>query len=372
MQNRIVSLILLCAVLLFVAACGPTETATPELTPEASPTVAPAGQPENPVRMALLPADRDAAIEQETLLEQAILRATNVSVDIVLIDQYAEAIAALCASDSETVTVAWLESLSYAAAIGQNCGSPLLELAYTNSTAEIDSVGLFVLNRAIGSTNLSVIVGRTYCRLSIDDYYSWLIPSIMIRSVGGDLSAAETVIEYDTVDALLTAVADGECAATGVSQAQYDNFVDENEDLAAEIVIADQTIPLTAGVLVVPLELPIAASRSLGTGLIDLPDFVDIESEPAEPQSAETDETDTVDEAATEEAQDTDVSEDESDEAEATDEPTEEPVEAPDIITVDLTVFFGATEIQSVDEADLAALMAFLAETGLDFNQLGN
>ena len=51
---------------------------------------------------------------------------TGLFIDIVFVDQFADALGALCDSGSGLVTVPWLDGMTYYAAVSQGCGQPAL------------------------------------------------------------------------------------------------------------------------------------------------------------------------------------------------------------------------------------------------------
>lgn len=345
-------------VLLVFAACAPEAEVEP--TPSFTPTPPPAGQPGNPVRMMLVPHDADAAAEFETGLEQAILDTTDVTVDLVFAATSAEAIAELCGSTDVEVAVAWLDAVGVNAAIAQNCGEPSIEVYATDSDpdTELDpSVAVLVLDARLGTTNVSALADRVFCRIAIDDLYSWLVPVILMRGAGLTETSPEAVIEYDSVTELLDAVSAGECAGAGVSAADYNAYMDSQEN-AVNLRVAVETVPLGYRYLVTPLELPIAAGRALADSLPDLTgsEISMVSAEATEPPDA-----DNPDAEATAEAT-----------AEVTTEP--EATEAPDEPEegLSLVAFFGADGMRRLEPARLQTLSAFVENAGLDFTQLGD
>ncbi len=230
---------------LLLAGCGGQQQST---------TVSPNGIDEPPVLTMVIvnPDSPDAAP-----LELAIYNETSLSVDVVLVARASDALTALC-TRAALPTVAWLEGLTVPAALAQNCGTPVLQVARSEAavlaeiaeaaladraaaatpeaepaataeatespaaaptsdaaeaaatvvataeaTPEADSVpqdlitGLevqIVQSRAYGTASLSVISGRTYCRAGVTDLYSWLMPLLIYKEGGIDLPTAAAAI----------------------------------------------------------------------------------------------------------------------------------------------------------------------------------
>lgn len=353
MYTRPLSVALFIILLVFVA-CAPEAEVEP--TPSFTPTPPPAGQPGNPVRMMLVPHDADAATEYETGLEQAILNMTDVSVDVVFAATSADAIAALCDSTSQEVAVAWLDAVAMNAAIAQNCGEPYIEVYATDSDpdAEIDpSAAVLVLDSRLGTSNVSALADRVFCRIAISDFYTWIVPSILMREAGLTETSPEAVVEYDSATELLDAVSAGECAGASVSAADYSAYI-ANQDDAANLRVAVETVPLGYRYLVAPLELPIAARRALADRL---PDLTGTEIAMVDAEATEPPESDEASPEATAEM---------TAEAEATEAP-DEPADG-----LSLVAFFGADGMRRIEPARIQTLSDFVENAGLDFTQLGS
>jgi len=385
---------------------GPTRTNTPRPTGLAEvTTLVPAGFPENPLRLAILPVDDDEAMRLEEALEDHLLQISNVTVDIVLIDRYAQALQALCDSNEESVTAIWADGLTFAAAIGQNCGSATLQIEQGEGRqATTGRAGVLVMDDEL-QPDLGELSGATFCRIGFDDFFSWILPNLMMRAADFDPLEMGAILEFENFEALLNAVAQNRCAATGVPADVFEEWMEDSEDAlvdfqqratqtAEEAAIAEAEaeenepdddepddeeptptptatatlVPLTIGVQVVassvefpfgvmvfPFETPLAARLSLSDALLGLEaENVIIEFFP--------DETDT------------DISEANTPaDADAEDAPTATavPTSQPETVNV-LEPFFGDAVFRRVEIDDFEALNAFLEQTGLDFSQLGN
>lgn len=318
--------LLLVLLVSFLAACQggtaattePAPTATATIDPLITPTVVPAGIAEKPLQMVLYPASFDEAVALEADLEAAILDAASVYVDVVLVERPSEALAALCSSTDDLVISAWVGQLGYAAALAQRCGTPSLEVSEgSGEDLRIGTAGYIVLSRVVGSVDLGVIRGRTFCRLGYDDFYSWLLPSIVLPvnrvRVPQDI---DQLVDYDSVESMIEAVIAGDCTAAGISETDYAALLADNETLEDDARIAFTSPVFPDNVLLVPLELGLSFRLSLEAGMLDL-----------------------------------------SSDAEMDDL---------------LQPFFGADDFVLFEPGDYADMDLFLSELGLDFNQLGD
>lgn len=309
---------------MLMAACrqvevqGPQVAATATATPRSTPlpvmaTEVPPGTEGNPIRMLINPqgvvTDAQAAAFEEALQEQSAL-----VVDVVVVDRYAEALAALCDSSPTSVTVAWLDGISLQAAVAQNCGQPIMQVERgPRSTRSSGDSGQIVTSRTLAISGVQALASRTFCRLAADDYYSWLVPTLMLRAGGVDpVNNLEAVVDYNSRNALIQAVIDGDCDATGISEADFDDLRAVQKD---ELSTVETTPPLPFAVLVYPLSLPLGERIRLDNALLGMV----LEADGGEVM---------------------------------------EPL-------------LGQTGLARIEEDDLEDLSAFLSSTGLDFAQMG-
>lgn len=245
-----------------------------------------------------------------TAFQDAILEESGLVIEVTLVDRYAEALAALCDSTPTNVTVAWLDGLSYQAAVAQSCGTPVMQIERDRETGDS---GQIVTASSLDVGGVSGLNGRSFCRLGYDDYYTWLVPSLILQAGGVDpVEGLGEITDYDDLDSLMEAVADGDCEAAGISEIAFDDLGDVSEEL--EVVASTPAFPY--GVLMYPLNLTLGERLRLNEALLTL-------------------------------AGDSDGA---------------------DV----LRAVLNQDELTAADADDLEDLSGFLADTGLDFAQLGN
>ena len=296
----------------------------------------PAGLPGNPLQMVMQPVSSSLYIAPEVTvepgigevmlpasstqaeldLEQAILKYSSVTVDIVPAANPADVLRALCDA-SERVSAVWVDGVSFTAALAQNCGEPIyiVEKRIDNQR-ETGEAGVVIINRNLGSTQLSVLNSRTFCRLGINDFYSWILPLMIFRANNIDTTRFETVVDYDDPQAMVEAVASGECSGAGISSIVYNDIVDDNEELSDDISVSFSSPAIPFAVLMYPVKMQLGIRVSLTEGLLRLVDDDD-DSELLRP-------------------------------------------------------FLGQDNLQVVQLEDFAEYDAFLDDVGLDFTILGN
>jgi ABC-type phosphate/phosphonate transport system substrate-binding protein len=313
-------------VVFLLAACLPEEqqlgpqaqatlTPTPRSTPlPPVPTVIPPGMEDNPIQMVIrvAPGRRDLISDaQVENFQESILDQSGLIVQVTLVERYAEALAALCDSRPTNVVVAWLDGVSYEAAKALECGEPVLQIERDSQTGD---PGQIVTNGARQIGSLQALTAANFCRLGYDDYYSWLVPSLILQANGIDpADDLTTVTEYSDGDSLIEAVAEGECAATGISETAFDDL---RGTVRSDLDVLETSAPFPYGVLMYPLALTLGERIRLTDALLALAGDLD-GGDVMEP-------------------------------------------------------FFNQDGLTAVEADDFEALSAFLGRTGLDFAQLGN
>ncbi len=302
------------------AASGPviqaTLTPTPRSTPLPQvPTTIPPGLENNPITMVIRPsgnievARRLLTDAQIDAFEQAILDESGLVVNVTVVDRYAEALSALCDSTPLNVTVAWLDGLTYQAAIAQNCGEPVMQIERERATGD---AGQIVTASTLDVGDVAGLNGRSFCRISYEDYYTWLVPSLLLQASGVDpVAGLGAISNYDDTDALTEAVAAGDCEAAGISEVAFEDL----GDVRSELNVVASTPPFPYGVLMYPINLTLGERLRLTDALLALADDTD----------------------------------------------------GADV----LRPLLNQDGLETADANDLQDLSDFLAETGLDFAQLG-
>ncbi len=273
---------LLFGMLLLAAGCGGgqarvvtpfvPETSTPRSTP--LPTVAtppPPGAESNPIALYVLNPGSGRtlrALEQAaSRLEDSLAETTSLAVDVRVVDVQAEAIAALCASGRGQVAVAWLNGVGYAIALESGCGTAALQVERGTGRTASTGVGVrLIANRALNLTSVSALAGRTFCRVSVDDFYTWLVPSLMLRAERVDPASLQSIVDVGDAGAVISSVAAGRpCAAGGVNAVDYADLADP--DAQADIVELGRPVVVPYAILTLPPELPLGARTALIEGL---------------------------------------------------------------------------------------------------------
>lgn len=219
-------------------------------------------------------------------VEAHIFQQTSLHIELARVDTYGEARTALCDSGAGLVSMAWLDGLTYAAAAAEGCGQPALQMAVRGDipagdeaadatpeaaldvqTAELvnRTGGVLLINGSLGTDSLDVLRTRTFCRLGLDDLYSWLLPYIVMRRAGiNPQTDLGVVVDYADTLQLARAVAAGECAAAGMSAAEFARIGTEDAPaVAANVRVVSVGVELPVAVFMYPIEVQLGVRLTL-------------------------------------------------------------------------------------------------------------
>ena len=245
---------------LLVAACGPSApqaTARPTQTPFSTPlpwisTPMPAGTGDNPLRMAILPAE-DLSDDQITEFE-SLFASSGVAVQVVVAESESDALKLLCSNTTaEHAVVAWLDGIGYVSAYGRLCGQAQLLLSTGDGDTQFGERVELIIRPELGTQQISAAEGRTFCRVGYDDSYSWRIPQLWFAQVDFDIAAIDTLEDVEDYQSIVDGVASDTCDLGAVPGSMVDAL---DEDIAEAIIVAKTSPVLPYGVLVVPPGLP--------------------------------------------------------------------------------------------------------------------
>lgn len=270
--------LLIVALAVVMAACRPpqttvevvvraTNTPVPTSTPlPIVPTAIPAGSADNPLQLVVIP-QADVTEADESAWEAALAEQGGVTVDVVTVATRPQAIEALCSTQEGVISAAWLDGISYAAARARNCGSPDVMAARDGALGE---AGLLLLDRSLGTTQITALSGRVYCRLGYDDFYSWLLPLLAFRRADLDERRLNQIVDMADTEALVAAVVNGDCDGGGLGENAYNRLLEQDPTLADSARVAFTTPPVPYAILMYPLEVELGIRLSLTEGLLKL------------------------------------------------------------------------------------------------------
>jgi ABC-type phosphate/phosphonate transport system substrate-binding protein len=242
----------------------PTPSPTPRSTAlPAVPIASPAGSADNPIRIGFVAANAEAVEEAAEALSTALGDASDLTIEFVAFPRPAEAVAALCASPAGTPTAVWLDGLSALAAEAQGCGDLALvtEREGDEGRSAVEVIQLIV-PEGDEPEALTEVADGTFCRISPMDLQTWLLPSLLLQANDVTPADIERLENYDDMDALLTAVAEGDCDAAGVPASALTAAEDEVRE---NIAVLDETLQVAYNALLYPQQVALGAREALNT-----------------------------------------------------------------------------------------------------------
>jgi ABC-type phosphate/phosphonate transport system substrate-binding protein len=293
----------------------PTPSPTPRSTAlPAIPTAPPVGSANNPIRIGFVAADAEGVQEAVELLTTALNDANPLTVEFVAYPRPADALAALCASPEGTPTAVWLDGLSALAAEAQGCGDLALVVEREGDAGRSATEVIQLIVPEEGEPDeVTDLANGTFCRISVTDMQTWLLPSLLLQANDVTPGDIESIENYDDMDALLSAVAEGDCDAAGVPASV---LAAADDDVRENIAVLDEELEIAHNVLLYPQQVPLGARETLNTAF--------------------------------------------------------EALAANDEQTDNLRVVLGADGIRSTERDDFASLRGILARAGIDLARMGS
>jgi ABC-type phosphate/phosphonate transport system substrate-binding protein len=348
---RIKWLVLLFLTMSILAACGsfeePPTRRPPTITPTPLSTELPVVETaipvgfsvDNPIQLVIVPADPDAAEAGLDEFESILQSLTNVSINVVLADSQLEAYAAVCASSSGTVSAAWLDGMTFAANDLAGCGIGALQADTPDGTGE---TGVLLVNIEYEEDGIEATVDETLCRIAANDLFSWVLPVLFYGNEGFTVADIDDINELEDNDALIEALASGQCAAVGMSETTWEAYLDADEEgtLEENVVIAATSPEIPYHVFSFSVSLSLDAITDIQSALLQMDILAgrsDVEVDP-----------------------------------ESTEEAPEQTGDLPEVDADLMAAFFGDGSLMAVDTSDFEELFAFFEACGIDFAELDN
>lgn len=320
----------------------PTITSTPISTELPSiATAIPAGfNSDNPIQIVIVPADPEQAGNVIGEFEEQLEELTDVTITVMLAETQAEAAGLLCNSASGRQSAVWVNGMTYATSNLQNCGVGVLQADTPDGTGE---EGVLLLNIDYEDTGIAGAVEDTLCRISVDDLYSWTLPVIFYSIEGFSVLDIDDVNELEDTDALIEAVASGNCAAVGMTEEAWETYLDEDETLGENVIVAETSPVIPYKVFSFPFSMSLDAIEDIETALIRM----DVASGRSEIELDNAD-------------------------SESTEEPDDTSSDGLEVNGEMMTILFGEGAFEQVDESDFTDLIDFLESSNINFSELGN
>lgn len=337
---------LLFLTVVFLVGCGsfspppstriPSETPTPISTelPVVA-TALPAGfNDDNPIQLVIIPADAEIATARLTEFEGLLQSLTDVTITVALAETQLEAAGLVCGSESGTVSVAWLDGMSAITNQLAGCGITAIQGETPDGTGQ---TGVLIMNIEFQEDGLASTIESEipFCRTDVDDLFSWTLPVLFYGAEDFSVADIPAINELRDNDAIVDALMNGDCALAGMSELEWEAYLDADEDGSLDestfVIATSPEIPYKAFSFSASLSLD--AIGEIESALLQM----DVSAGRSEPDSE-----------ATEEAPSSNVD-----------------VEL-------MNAFFGEGALHAFDSSDLASVLEFFQASGINFAEFGN
>jgi ABC-type phosphate/phosphonate transport system substrate-binding protein len=238
------------------------------------PTDVPVGAARRPLHLAVVQVSSgrspQAVSAAAANLGKTLLDKTELTIQVDLVNNDAEALAALCGSADGAVTAAWLNGIAYAAAYAQGCGTAGVQVQRgTLSAAKTGDEARIYVNPDAKISSMTDLDKKTYCRIRDTDLYSWLVP-LMMMSAGGFTSAGnlQAIRDYDDPAQMIADTLAGTCDAMGIAGSQFDEIASASARSTLTVLQQSATIPYA--VLVYPPQVLSDAQQKISSALVSI------------------------------------------------------------------------------------------------------
>lgn len=200
------------------------------------------GTEENPITMAVVPSgETEQVVSGFEQIADFVYEDTGLVIEPFVATEYAGVIEAMC-SDPPEAQIASLATFSYIIANERGCADvALVSVRYGRPVYD----GQIIVNADSGIESLEDLAGKTFCRPDPTSTSGWVVPSIMMRSVGvnPDTDLAE-VVDAGGHPGTATAVYTGDCDAGATYVDARTAIEEEYPDVNDKVLVLEVSDPI--------------------------------------------------------------------------------------------------------------------------------
>jgi len=200
------------------------------------------GTEENPIVMAVVPSgETEEVVSGFEQIADFVYEDTGLVIEPFVATEYAGVIEAMC-SDPAEAQIASLATFSYIIAHERGCADvALVSVRYGSPTYD----GQIIVNVDSGIESVEDLAGKTFCRPDPTSTSGWVVPSILMRSVGvnPDTDLAE-VVDAGGHPGVATAVYTGDCDAGATYVDARTSIEEEYPDVLDKVMVLEVSDPI--------------------------------------------------------------------------------------------------------------------------------
>lgn len=189
-------------------------TPTPDLLQFYEPTPISPGHPVNPLQIVFVVDNIETTGANASQVVGQLQAQSGLALNAVLALTTAQAVEQLCNIDGDGVySAVWIHPLAATIAEIRNCGQIALQGVLGDSAG---MPGQIIATSGLSTLTAESLGGKRFCRLALDDFYSWVLPSLVMQVRGLDSTTLSEVENQSDWSALVSSVNSGLCDFAGV------------------------------------------------------------------------------------------------------------------------------------------------------------
>ncbi len=200
------------------------------------------GTEENPIVMAVVPSgETQQVVSGFQQIADFVYDETGLVIEPFVATEYAGVIEAMC-SDPPKAQIASLATFSYIIANERGCADvALVSVRFGRPVYD----GQIVVAADSGIESLEDLAGKTFCRPDPASTSGWIVPSILMRSVGVDPNNdLAQVVDAGSHPGVITAIYNGDCDAGSTYVDARSAIEEDNPDVMDKVLVLEVSDPI--------------------------------------------------------------------------------------------------------------------------------
>jgi phosphonate transport system substrate-binding protein len=224
------------------------------------------GEMGNPVVWALVPvANRNASVGALDQALDFVAAGTEHHLQAISLESEAQLIDRLCSGEAH---IGALSAFGYLLAFERGCVEGNLAAVNFGDTVYR---GQILVRRDGGITNVADFSGATFCRTSAESVSSWIVPRLMMHSVGIDPETdLQDIVDIPNAGDLVSAIYNGTCDAGSTYVDARTSVQGEHPDVMDLVQVLTETVPIPLQSLTFSSSLPAGLRDELAGMLVNL------------------------------------------------------------------------------------------------------
>jgi phosphonate transport system substrate-binding protein len=224
------------------------------------------GTEENPVIWTFVPSqDSEEVLAGAQQIADEVADKTGIIIKTNIATEYAGLIEAMCNGEAH---MGALNTFGYVLASERDCAKVAIASVRYGSPFY---TGQIVTHVDSGIESLADMAGKTWCRADPLSTSSWIIPSIMMSSVGVDPATdLAQVVDANGHDGVITAVYNGDCDAGATFVDARSNVEDDIGDVKDKVIVIEVSPEIPNDTISFGKDVPAELKEQIITALLEI------------------------------------------------------------------------------------------------------